>query len=212
MSSAGATPPAGQAPERLDVMELEDFDDELESICTTGTPAERIVVLRRRLEDFEPGETGRAEFLASLAGELNLVEDYEGAREASLAAIDDGGPTELDPRCGLLANELDAGEDDRADLLLAELLVRVRAGSLGSVECEWIAGSLEQAGRLRQALRWFTIPLLDVHPDDIEDVDMPTLHGRYRVRRELNLPLDNYDLGRDEWLALEAEIAQNPDW
>ena len=192
-------------------MELQDYHEEIESICLTGSPAERVVILRKRIEDFEHGEHGRAEFLTSLAGELNLVEDFDGAREASLAAIEDGGPTDLDPRCGLLMNELDAGDDERADTLLAELLVRVRAGSLGSVECEWIAGSLEQAGRLRQSLRWFTIPLLDVHPDDIEDVDMPALHGRYRVRRELGLPLDNYDLARDEWLALEADMGANTD-
>lgn len=190
-------------------MDLRDFDDELEQICLSGTPAERVVILRQRIEDFELGDVGRAEFLTALAGELNLLEDYAGAREASLAAIDDGGPTELDPRCDLLANELDAGEDERADAVLAELLARARTGSLGSVECEWIAGSLEQAGRLRQSLRWFTIPLLDVHPDDIEDVDLSALNGRYRVRRNLELPLDNYDIARDEWLALEAELERS---
>ncbi|KAA1376038.1 hypothetical protein [Aeromicrobium fastidiosum] len=192
-------------------MELEDFADEIEVICMTGTPSERVEVLRRRLDDFTPGEIGRAEFLTALAGELNLVEDHDGARQASLAAIEDGGPTELDPRCGLLMNDLDAGEHERADEVLKDLLGRARTGALGSVECEWIAGSLEKAGRLRQALRWFTLPLLDVHPADVEDVDLPALHGRYRVRRELGLPLDMYDHARDEWLALEKELEENPD-
>ena len=192
-------------------MELKDFADEIETICMSGTPSERVVVLRRRVDDFAPGEIGRAEFLTALAGELNLVEDHEGAREASIAAIEDGGPTELDPRCGLLMNELDAGEDKRADEVLTELLGRARTGALGSVECEWVAGSLEQAGRLRQALRWFTLPLLDVHPEDVEDVHMPAVHGRYRVRRALGLPLDMYDFARDEWVALEKETQEDPD-
>ena len=191
-------------------MELVDFADEIETICTSGTPSERVVVLRRRVDDFAPGEIGRAEFLTALAGELNLVEDHEGAREASIAAIEDGGPTELDPRCGLLMNELDAGEDERADDVLKDLLGRARTGALGSVECESIAGSLERAGRLRQALRWFTLPLLEVHPADIEDVDVPALSGRYRVRRELGLPLDMYDHAREEWLALEQEHEESP--
>lgn len=189
----------------MDLMDIKDVDDELARIGVAGTPAQRVVVLRRRIDDFEQGEDGRAEFLAALAGELHLVGDFAGAREASLAAIEDGGPTELDPRCGLLMSELEAGEDDRADALLAELLVRVRSGLIGSVECEWIASTLEEAGRLRQALRWFTLPLLDVHPDDVEDVDMRALDGRYRVRRALAMPLDGYDLARDEWVALAGD-------
>ncbi len=189
----------------MDRMDTKDVEDELTRIGVAGTPAQRVVVLRRRIEDFEQGEDGRAEFLAALAGELHLVGDFAGAREASLAAIEDGGPTELDPRCGLLMSELEAGEDDRADVLLAELLVRVRSGLIGSVECEWIASALEEAGRLRQALRWFTLPLLDVHPDDVEDVDTRALEGRYRVRRALGMPLDGYDLARDERVAREGQ-------
>lgn len=189
-------------------MDLEDFDDELDSILLSGTPSERIDILRRRLEDFQPGEIGRATFLTSLAGELNLTGDYAGARETGLAAIEDGGPTDLDPRCGMLMNELQAGDDARADELLAELLLRVRAGVIGPIECEWIAGSLEEAGRLRQAMRWYTIPLLDIHPDDVEDFDVAALNGRYRVRRELGLPLDTYDNAHNEWLALSDELDQ----
>lgn len=187
-------------------MELEDFDDELETIEFSGAPSERIEILRRRLEDFQPGEIGRATFLTSLAGQLNLIEDYAGAREAGLAAIEDGGPTDLDPRCGLLMNELHAGEDARADEYLAEMLVRFRAGLVGDVECEWIAGSLEEADRPRQALRWFTMPLADIHPDDTEDINLRALNGRYRVRRTLGLPLDAYDIACDDWASLSDEL------
>lgn len=190
-------------------MELEDFDDELESIELSGTPRERIDILRARIEDFQPGEIGRATFLTSLAGQLNLIEDYVGARETGLAAIEDGGPTDLDPRCGLLMNELHAGEDARADEFLAELLDRFRAGLVGDVECEWIAGSLEEADRPRQALRWFTISLAEIHPDDIEDIHLRALNGRYRVRRQLGLPLDAYDIARDDWHSLNDELAED---
>lgn len=189
-------------------MDLEDFDDELDSIELSGTPFERIDILRARAQDFQPGQIGRATFLTSLAGQLNLIKDYAGAREAGLAAIEDGGPTDLDPRCGLLMNELHAGEEVRADELLAELLTRFRAGMVGDVECEWIAGSLEEAGRLRPALRWFTLPLADIHPDDTEDIHLRALNGRYRVRRQLGLPLDAYDIACDDWGSLSDEDSE----
>lgn len=193
----------------IEFMKLEDFDDELESIELSWTPFERIDILRARVQDFQPGEIGRATFLTSLAGQLNVIEDFAGAREAGLAAIEDGGPTDLDPRCGLLMNELHAGEDARADELLAELLTRFRAGLLGDVECEWIAGSLEEAGRLRPALRWFTMPMADIHPDDTEDIHVRALNGRYRVRRQLGLPVDAYDLACEDWDSLDDELDED---
>ena len=184
-------------------MESDEISDEIDDIVLAGTPEQRIVRLRERIVDFEHGDDGRAAFLCALAGELNLVGDFDGARAASLAAIDDGGPTTIDPRCGLLMNELHAGEQARADEILSELLARVRSGHLGEVECEWIASSLEEADRLKDALRWYTIPLHDIDPDDIDELPTHLLYGRYRVRRELGLPLDAYDLARELLVRLD---------
>lgn len=178
-------------------MESQDISDEIDDIVFDMAPAQRIARLRERIAEFAPGEDGRAAFLCALAGELNMAGDLDGARTASLAAIDDGGPTTLDPRCGLLMNELHAGDQVRADEILGELLARVRAGLLGETECEWIAGSLEEADRLKDAHRWYTIPVRDIDPEDIDELPIHLLDGRYRVRRELGLPLDAYDEARD---------------
>lgn len=184
-----------------------DISDEIDDIIFRMAPPQRIVRLRERIAELAPGDEGRAAFLVTLAGELNLVGDLDGARDASLAAIDDGGPTTLDPRCGLLMNELHAGDQGRADEILAEMLARVRAGQLGVTECEWVAGSLEEAERLKDAHRWYTIPLRDIDPDDIDELPSHSLHGRYRVRRKLGLPLDAYDEARDLLKRLDGEEA-----
>ncbi len=178
-------------------MELDDISDEIDSIILTLAAPQRIVRFRERIAEMAPGDEGRAEFLDSLAGELNLVGDFDAAREASLAAIEDGGPTVFDPRCGMLMNELQVGDQARADEILTELLARVRAGELNVSECEFIAESLEEADRLKDAHRWFTIPLRDINPEDIDELPSMSLVGRHRVRRQLGLPIDAYDEARD---------------
>lgn len=183
-------------------MDYDEACEEIDEIELSLGPKERVVAFRKRLDELEPGEDGRAEFLTSLASELELMGDLDGARATYLAAIGDGGPTELEPRCGLLSVELTAGDDDRVEELLGELLAMSRAGALFSTEYEWIGDSLEEAGRFRDALRWFTIPIRDIDPEDIESLPITLLHGRWRVRRALELPHDAYDEARNLWMRL----------
>ncbi|OUZ09459.1 hypothetical protein BHE97_10400 [Aeromicrobium sp. PE09-221] len=105
----------------------------------------------------------------------------------------DGGPSELDPRGGLLKAELDLGNEEETDPLLEELKIDARRDALSLTDYEWIAESLELGGRLKEALRWFTIPLREVDPLDVDPAETVCLNGRYRVRRTLGMPMDAYD-------------------
>lgn len=184
-----------------------DFDEacaEVDRIEDELGLEDRIEALRGQVDRLEPGEDGRAEFLAALAGELQVAEDADGARAAATEAIHDGGPTVHEPRCILLSVELQAGNDALADELLAGFLAAARAGTITVDECEWISGSLEQAGRLKEALRWHNITVRDLDPHDVEGLPLLTLMARWRVRRALDLPYDAYDESRDLWIELEA--------
>ncbi|WP_140400086.1 hypothetical protein [Aeromicrobium sp. PE09-221] len=99
----------------------------------------------------------------------------------------------MDPRGGLLKAELDLGNEEETDPLLEELKIDARRDALSLTDYEWIAESLELGGRLKEALRWFTIPLREVDPLDVDPAETVCLNGRYRVRRTLGMPMDAYD-------------------
>jgi tetratricopeptide (TPR) repeat protein len=180
-------------------MDWDSLQVELDEIATKPEHDERLADYRRLLADLSPGDEGRAEILSCLADELRTDGALDEARTTYQDAIDDGGRTILDPRAGLLAVALTSGDDATADELLATLLTRSRAGDLVVGDHEWIADSLEAAGRLRAALRWFTIPLRDIDPGDVDRMPIMCLDGRWRVRRALDLPVDAYDDAHDMW-------------
>lgn len=174
-------------------MDFDEACDDIDRIIETHEVNKRIEAFRSRSEALAVGEDGRAEYLTSLGGELQLVGDLDGARVTYESAIADGGRTVLDPRCGLFGVEVEAGQEDRVTQMLKDFLLQARAGTLTVTECEWIADTLEDAGRHREAHRWFTIPLRDIDPLDVDALLRGPLQGRWRVRRELDLPLDAYD-------------------
>lgn len=180
-------------------MDWQALGDELEEIGRTPDLSYRMGEYRRLLGDLSPGQEGWSEVSMCLAEDLRADGQIDQARATYQQAIDDGGRTVLDPRVGLLDVELDAGDDARVDELLAELLASSRADELVVGDYEWIAESLEEAGRLRQALRWFTIPLRDFQPADMELMPIVALNGRWRVRRALELPVDAFDDAHDVW-------------
>lgn len=174
-------------------MDFDEACDDIDRIIETPGVNDRIEQFRSRSEALAVGEDGRAEYLTSLAGELQLIGDLDGARVSYESAIADGGRTVLEPRCGLLGVEIEAGHEDRVAEMLKAFLVQARTGTLTVTECEWIADTLEDAERYREAHRWFTIPLRDIDPFEVDDLPRGPLQGRWRVRRELGLPHDAYD-------------------
>ena len=149
-------------------MTWDELNDELEEIGLVQNRAHRVREYRRLLDDLAAGDEGYAEVLTVLAEDL-LTDGRPGeAREAYQAAIDDGGRTVLNPRTGLLDVALHEGDDEQVETLLRTLMEQSRADRLGLGDYEWIGESLEEAGRLKQALRWFTIPVRDIQPGDLE--------------------------------------------
>lgn len=185
-------------------MDWDELGDELERIGDTSDRTHRLGEYRRLLTGLSAGQEGYAEVLTNLADDLTTEGSLDEAQLAYQQAVDDGGRTVLDPRVGLLDLALRRGDDERADELLAVLLARSRADELVIGDYEWIGESLEEAGRLRAALRWLTIPLRDIQPGDLDLMPIVCLDGRWRVRRALDLPVDAYDEAREVWHEVNA--------
>lgn len=172
--------------------------DEIE-MSTSATKAEEFEALAHSMA---AGEQGRALSL-SLAGEQwKMREEYDDARRCFELALDDGGQVEVHPVASLLDLALETGDEPQASSLALELRALVRQGDLNVDSCHFVGEAYEEHERLPEAMRWFTIPLTHVDPDDVDDLDFFCLSGRRRVRRRLGLPADRYDLAADA--ALEA--------
>lgn len=180
-------------------MDWDELGDALEEIGEVPNLDFRIGEYRRLLGELPPGREGHAEVLTVLADDLTSDGQLDEAQSTYQAAIDDGGRTILNPHVGLLNVALTQADDARADELLALLLTKSRADELVVGDYEWIGESLEESGRLRAALRWFTIPLRDIQPGDLDLMPVIALDGRWRVRRALDLPVDAYDEAREVW-------------
>lgn len=131
---------------------------------------------------------------------LQVIADHQAMRgdvEAALATLGQAGPTSAEDadviRAMRVSFLVEAGRGQEAEPLLLDL--RHRGPRLPSEALERVADTLEGAGRLREAMRWFTIGLRDLDPLN----DLPTaeeeyaLIGRWRVRQALALPPDHYD-------------------
>jgi hypothetical protein len=188
-------------------MTWEELSDELEEIGTVQDRAYRLGEYRRLLAGLSAGHDGRAEVLMCLGDDLLGDGQLDAAQAVYEEARDEGGRTVLDPHVGLLDVALARGDGELADELLVLLLAKSRADELVVGDYEWIGELLEEAGQLRAALRWFTIPLRDIQPGDVDLMPILCLDGRWRVRRALDLPVDAYDESHEVWHELNGELA-----
>lgn len=139
------------------------------------------------------GDPGRIDVLQVIASHQAL----RGEIDAALATLDQAGPVsgvESDVvQASRAAHLIEGGRHEEADPLLLDL--RSRAASLPADARDFLAEALEASGRLKDAMRWFTIGLRDLDPqDDLPEHDEESaLIGRWRVRRALDLPPDHYD-------------------
>ncbi|HSF38081.1 MAG TPA: hypothetical protein VLA70_18285 [Nocardioides sp.] len=179
-------------------------------------------VIRREVETLGPatelfarmavGDPGRLDVLQVIADHQALRGNVDGA----LALLDQAGPTGEDDADVLQAMRvayLVEGGREEAEPLLQEL--RRRGPRLRDEAIERVADALEHAGRLREAMRWFTIGLrdLDPHQDLPEHEEEYALIGRWRVRQALDLPPDHYDtLARQTLEARRARSADEWGW
>ena len=185
-------------------MDWDELGDAIDEITALPSRSARLAAYEGLLETVPAGQEGHAEVLSCMADDLVDEGRLDDAETAYRRALDDGGRTVLQPRAGLLAVALVRGDDGRVDELLTELIALSRTEQLVIGDYEWIAESLEDAGRLRAALRWFTIPLRDIQPGDLDLMPPVCLDGRWRVRRALDLPVDAYDEAHDVWHEVNA--------
>jgi predicted Zn-dependent protease len=142
-------------------------------------------------EDITP-----AALLVSAGERLATAGDDDAALDLFRRAVAAEGHVPPDVRCYLHRGLLEIGDVDAARRV-AEELRRERPPS-GDVYV-FIGENYELAGDLREAHRWMTMGLLRMadqleRGDEGASVAASTLAGgRYRVRRALDLPMDEYD-------------------
>src|SRR5262245_4063229 len=150
--------------------------------------------------ELPPGDFPRAELLRASVEfwrRRGLLDDAERCARASIA---DGGRTWIDPRADLLGVLLDRG-DPTTDEVARRLRRDLDAVPLPLTMVQPLGEELVEAGRRRDALRWYNLALRDVEPDEVvddEDLDVTlVLRGRYQVRRALRLNPDPFDLAAE---------------
>ncbi|MBV9832162.1 MAG: hypothetical protein JOZ82_11270 [Marmoricola sp.] len=175
-------------------MDRDELDVDLEELEFSLTGQERLDAFRARADALSPGEFGRAEYLSYLAEFLEKADRLDDADAAYDEALEDGGSTMLHPLSGKLALAARRHDDAAVQQLTTRLWSRARSGELGEFDHQHIGETLEDAGHLREALRWFTVPLSGFDPEeDVDFIPVACSNGRYRVRRALGLPHDRYD-------------------
>jgi tetratricopeptide (TPR) repeat protein len=172
----------------------EDLEDDLEELEFSLHGQERLDAFRSRADSLSPGDFGRAEYLHYLAGFFELEGRLDEADAAYDEALEDGGHTTLNSVAGRLSVSLQRQDEPATEALTSRLWTLARAKSLDDFDFEYVGDLLEHHGRLREAMRWYTVPLRDFDPDaDVDLIPIGCSNGRFRVRRALGLPHDRYD-------------------
>lgn len=191
----------------LSLDEVHDLIDswELDPGVETLGPAKEL------LATMAVGDPGRLDVLQVIADHQAMRGDID----AALATLDQAAPgpgKDADVVQAMRVSFLiDGGRGDEAEPHLREL--RRRGAGLPGEALERVADALEENGRLTEAMRWHTIGLRDLDPQQ----DMPdheeeyALFGRWRVRKALELPPDHYDnLARS--ILDERRSGRSDDW
>jgi hypothetical protein len=167
--------------------ELFDLLTSIEEMVPVADKPARLEVEAGRLEE---GEHGRAQLLQAAGEHWQMRKDFSEARRCYEEAMADDGHTAVDIWASFLSLALDEGDDAEVARRDEELRVAVTLDALDPETCHFVGESYEVHGRLREAMRWFTLPLTWADDEDADDL---CLAGRWRVRRELGLPLDHFD-------------------
>ena len=162
---------------------------ELEETVPIEQRAERMEAEAQRLE---PGEYGRASLLIAAGEHWQMRREYDRAHRAFDAAKADGGESAAGPDVAFLGLALERGDTDGAARHREALRALTRADQLSPIDFLEIGDLYEDNDQLREAHRWYTMPLTYADPDD-EDLDYFCLVARLRVREALGLPQDRFD-------------------
>ena len=190
--------------------------DEVEEVAYSQPRGHEAEALEKHARSLEPGARLRAELLRAASDWWRMDGRLDDALRCAEDAISDGGPAWIDPR-GQLLGVLLARQDPRADEVIRELRGDLRDLAAPEMLIEVVAEDLVEAGRDREALRWFTIGLADFDPDDLADEDTELhglLSGRSRIRRSLGLDVDRFDTAaqRVQHFLDERTRRESGDW
>ena len=190
--------------------------DEVEEITYSQPRGKEAEALEEHARSLEPGARLRAELLRAASESWFMRGHLDDALRCAEDAVSDGGPAWIDPR-GQLLGVLLAREDPRAEEVIRELRGGLRNLADPDLLIEVVAEDLTEAGREREALRWFSIGLADIDPDDIADEDTHLhglLGGRSRIRRSLGLGIDRFDAAaaRVQHFLDERDRRESGDW
>lgn len=173
---------------------LDEIFDDVEELAAELPRRELALTLEQRARELAPGTPGRAAWLSHAGEHWELAGELARARDCYERAAEDGGPAWLDPRAELFGVLVKLGDKDRAEELLDELRRDLAAGRVSGDAHDFVGETLEEQGRLTEALRWFSAGLTRARNQGRDEAQQyGCLNGRYRVRRTLGLPLDRYD-------------------
>jgi tetratricopeptide (TPR) repeat protein len=192
-------------------MDAEDDDifDEITAIEESLDDHEsKIAALEGMAAGAAPGSQRWAESLAYASEHRVQVGDFATAIAQFEAVAASGVVTDPSATVQLLIAHLAAGHQDEASAIDLELRLQSRNEHLGFAYA-MIGEAYEEAGDLKQALRWFSLSNRDIEPDDWDSIDAIALWGRQRVRQVLELPEDAYDVSARELREYEIERLQS---
>lgn len=138
------------------------------------------------------GEVSAAYLLICAAGDYAVAEEYDAGMRCARLAAEHRSATPFQAYPVLIELNIAAGSDDAADALADE----VRRARVNDPDLlEMIAAAFEIGGRYEPAQRWYSIAVRKLYSrgDENSHYYESAISGRYRARRELELPLDVLD-------------------
>ncbi|RIQ27359.1 tetratricopeptide repeat protein [Jiangella rhizosphaerae] len=157
---------------------------------------DRPAALAQQFEDWaadpQPDDVENAGSLLAYASEAWLrAGEHDRALDTARRAVDSGDDIPPDPRCYLVDALLGAGRREEADVVAGDLR---RSRGDDTFVLAFLGESYELHGDLNRAHRWFTMGLTAAERHGDPTGAVPTLlASRFRVRRELELPVDALD-------------------
>lgn len=172
-------------------MTEDELFDLLSWIEETVPLVEKPLAFQTEAATLAEGEHGRTSLLVAAGEHWQMRGEYAKARRCFDEALADGGESTGGPVANLFSLALDEGDEEEATLRVRQLRDLAKQDALIADECHHVGETFEVHGRLREAMRWFTIPLAWADEDEL---DYLCLTGRTRVRRALGLAADRFDV------------------
>lgn len=176
----------------MGVWGLDDLDHLEDETLRTGDHADTAERLARVADVGELAEISRAQVLVRAGEQWQIAGHTAAAAELYQRAVDDGGEVAGDARAYLADAYFELDREHEARKLIARIGEETPSDP---VVYHCVAETLEARRELAEAHRWATtgvrVALADEQPAEVP-LDL-LLRARFRIRRDLGLPEDDYD-------------------